>query len=340
MHDLILRYPAQVLCAQEVDLEFFAALQSPWEHIEEKCPDMTSAMAEARAANWGSWLVIRGTEGDEEEEKGKTQSRSCLIAVRSSRAQNIRLLESHKMFNGYYRTGGGNRNKAYSRILCAEITWWRPVKHSMYFRVITFHLHSKVARKDKGFASAFAEFFHKLAAVITRTHADILTGDFNMALFLVIPELQKRGLQTVTMVANFGWCGPKQNRPKKTSALAEGVLGADDVVTKWDSCAVFLLKPLDGPLKKCFTSSDLEAPANLTYCDNGQGYIIDSYKGKKPAAMLSMDAIHVRGDLQLRGSTGTRHTRSFPVEDTCLCWCTWDKRPFAARELSPTAKTI
>jgi hypothetical protein len=89
MHDLILRNPAQVLCAQEVDLEFFQALHSPWDYIEEKSPDMTSAVAEARAANWGSWLVIRGTEGDEEDEKGKTQSRSCLVAVRSSRAQNI-----------------------------------------------------------------------------------------------------------------------------------------------------------------------------------------------------------------------------------------------------------
>ena len=127
-----------------------------------------------------------------------------------------------------------------------------------------------------------------------------------MALFLVIPELQKRGIQTITMTANYGWRGPKQNRPKKTSATAEGVSTADDVVIKWDSCAIFMLNPLDGPLKKCFTSSDLENPAKFPYFDNGQGYIIESCKGKKQAAKLSMDAIHVRGDYREGGAVGVR----------------------------------
>ena len=326
MQDLILRNPAQVLCAQEVDLEFVEALANPWEYVQyDRRPQITSAVAEAREANWGEWLVIRGTEGDESEPTGWTQSRSCIIAVRTSRARELRQLEWHKQFNGFYKTGKGNKNRAYSRILCGEITWWRPVKNTMYYRPISAHLHSKVARRDTGFGDQFASFFDLLAGVIKRTDADILTGDFNMSLFQVIPELRRRGLHTVTMVANFGFRGTKEKTGKKTSASAEAAdvawpappgsapPGLDNkIVSKWDSCGIFILKPLQGPVKKRFTGKDLEDPENLAYFGNGQGYVVESYKGKQQAAKTSMDAIHVSGDARSGGAPEVRQKKINP----------------------------
>ena len=71
-------------------------------------------------------------------------------------------------------------------------------------------------------------FFDSLAQYLVRFAARILTGDFNTALFSVIPELRARGFQ-INFAAWYCW----------------GIAAAPDDVNA-DSCGIFVIGPFKG----------------------------------------------------------------------------------------------
>ena len=56
--------------------------------------------------------------------------------------------------------------------------------------------------EERGFANAHSKFWDDLACALVSTNTDILCGDFNMALWRVVPELSSRGLR-ITVLAFY-----------------------------------------------------------------------------------------------------------------------------------------
>ena len=175
--DLIARNPAQVLAAQEVDPKFAQALSDPRGFLKANW-HTTSAELAQRLCNNEHWHVVRGTEGDESEithgrgggfrpgfaaeqdfhythGRGElqdywftpTNSKSCLIAARSTIAEAVNVLQWTKQFDGTYKKNGVIKNK-YSRLLVGEIIWKEPMAGSRRVVVANVHFHHKTAKQD------------------------------------------------------------------------------------------------------------------------------------------------------------------------------------------------
>ena len=56
--------------------------------------------------------------------------------------------------------------------------------------VATVHMHRMTAKKAKGFAESHRKFWLHLHHCMKKHAAVILTGDFNMSLFQVVPKLR------------------------------------------------------------------------------------------------------------------------------------------------------
>ena len=80
----------------------------------------------------------------------------------------------------YFRTrGGGDEAKSVD-----ELT------------IINVHLNHMTAKKDvSNGALAYKRFWDVLARYLAEFRPSIMSGDFNMALFSVVPELTARGFQ-------------------------------------------------------------------------------------------------------------------------------------------------
>ena len=134
------------------------------------------------------------------------------------------------------------------------------------------HFHHLTAKKEQGFAKAHAQFWQCLAENITRYQVRLLAGDFNMALWCVVPELRRRGIR-VDIAAWFPW-----------RCTSEGVF--EDVV-KCDSEAVFVIGGARSiKLRSSAFALGLEsAPAYKEQVPAsffaGQGYPLHSYLPKK-----------------------------------------------------------
>jgi hypothetical protein len=142
-HDIILRNPAQVLVAQEVDDAFAELLKNP---TSQRCGPIapSSALAERSPVTDG-WLVLRGDEGPGSEGK------SLLIAARRSLCRTLTLRHWEKHFDGRFKArsnGRSKESKAYTRLMVADIHWHK----LMYGRTMTcianVHFHHKTAKKD------------------------------------------------------------------------------------------------------------------------------------------------------------------------------------------------
>ena len=95
--------------------------------------------------------------------------------------------------------------------------------------LMTVHIHFSFAKKQGGckdWATKWATWWDKLAEYIVKFKVRILTGDFNMALFRVIPELRARSIP-----ANI-----------TAAYMFKNSLG----LTKIDSTAIFIIGPLAG----------------------------------------------------------------------------------------------
>ena len=200
------------------------------------------------------------------------------------------------------------------------------------------HLHCRTAKKDlKEGASAFRRFWDTLAKYLVSYGPRYLCGDFNMALFAVVPELRARGFQ-INLAAWYCW----------QTHLEQEV--------RADSCAIFRLGPCQG-IRMCFDASAFgftppELPSNcsmvmetLPEADGkpsekrrypvprftwGQGFPLGSYKPEhRPrreqfvhwtfAPVFDKDSPAVAGIMEM-----TKNRQAFPFGvDTSIGSCSW-----------------
>ena len=139
-HDLVLRNPAQVLAAQEVDEDFARLLWNPTsQRFGPLAPASTLVEREAVA---DGWVVLRGDEGPGSEGK------SLMIAARKSLCKEIRLRRWEKRFDAKYRARAGKHSKAYTRLMVADVIWGKRMYGRWSTCIANVHLHHKTAKKD------------------------------------------------------------------------------------------------------------------------------------------------------------------------------------------------
>lgn len=151
--DLIVRNPAQVLLAQEVDERFIEALRHPAESQEaQTAPHAvvgqgTPAVAgqgrnyNDRPVNMREWHVAAGTEGT------GSAATSLIVAARSTRAKSSTVVEWNKLFHREYKKGG-RTHFAYSRVLTAQVEWHEAMHGRMATQVANVHFHHLAAKKE------------------------------------------------------------------------------------------------------------------------------------------------------------------------------------------------
>ena len=231
-----------------------------------------------------------------------------MICGRESLVSGMRLLVFHRTKDGSYthtnkRTKEKVTKTAVSRIMVAsaKMRFWRTRGSGEAdsddqdfgeLRVANVHLHPKTAKKGlQAGGDSYRRFWDLLARYLAELRPRILCGDFNMALFLVVPELRARGFQ-INLAAWYPW---QQQHERFVRA---------------DSCGIFRIGPCEG-VRMCYGLSALglegpDLPANCsmvmeTLRDQdgretgkrpypitnvpflGQGYPLSSYHPQVPA---------------------------------------------------------
>ena len=176
---------------------------------------------------------------------------TTMIFARASLVKGIRLLVYHRTADGPYtvsKSKGRLKTKstkmAVSRIMIAsaKMRFWENRgsgedgfgdQDADEFRLANVHLHFRTAKRDlQGGGAAYKRFWDVLARHLAEFRPAVLCGDFNMALFAVVPELRARGFQ-INLAAWYCW---QQEYEIKVRA---------------DSCGIFRLGPLSG-VRLCY----------------------------------------------------------------------------------------
>ena len=188
--DIVVKNPAHILCAQEVDQEFIGVLQDPAigatpipKRVYRTKTDAAADVARSQnLKNAVKWHVVYGDEGEGSGDK------TCIIAVKESVAAEVELLEWRKIPDGRYKDKKKKWHPAESRILVARVWWKKPMHGKAATVVATAHMHRLTAKKARGFEKAHNVFWRYLHVAMA-THAPVvLTRDFNM------PHMPLRGL--------------------------------------------------------------------------------------------------------------------------------------------------
>ena len=127
------------------------------------------------------WHVVKGSNDGHN---------SCIVAVRSTVAKGVTLLEWRKIADGTFRKDSKRRGCAESRILVARIEWKQPMHGQAATVVATAHMHYMTAKRQGGLCNAHDYFWRELGRILKRWDPVVLTGDFNMSLFQVVPKLR------------------------------------------------------------------------------------------------------------------------------------------------------
>ena len=138
------------------------------------------------------WIVAVGEDVD----KVKTN----LVAVRSTYATAVDVLEWHKTIDGTYkgklskkqRENGTDKREvnAISRVLVVEVTLKQPWSGRTTVKIANVHLHHMTAKGDGKFKVCSQKWRAGFRGLIERWDIDIAAGDFNMALWKVVPSLR------------------------------------------------------------------------------------------------------------------------------------------------------
>ena len=116
-----------------------------------------------------------------------------LVAVRRSVARDLLLLQNSSSFAHPYKDHG-KQKVANARVLMCEIWFKQRIQHiGSSLGVAVVHLHYHIAKMSAG-AIVYKQFWDRLAADLIRNNIKFLSGDFNMALTRVVPELRSRGV--------------------------------------------------------------------------------------------------------------------------------------------------
>ena len=132
-------------------------------------------------------------------------------------------------------------------------------------------MHHQTAKKAKGFSDAHARFWAELFELVQRFDVRIISGDFNMSVYIVVSTLRRLGL-VIDVAALYPW---------RTEDKGE---------LRSDSCGIFLIGgcrtvQLHYPLQ-CFSETEAASShgdaVTLDKFRKGQGYPLNSYLPKKP----------------------------------------------------------
>ena len=150
---------------------------------------------------YGGWLVAFG------DEPGPT----CIVAGKRSMFKSITRLEWHKPSGGQFtpptkRKDGTKKDKvdAWSRILVAELEFWRPIAGLSYLRVASVHMHRHPAARRQGFKVGADDFWTGLHHRLQKLNVHIVGGDFNMSMYDAVARLKPLGT-AVTLLAAHAW---------------------------------------------------------------------------------------------------------------------------------------
>ena len=313
--DIVLRCPANILCAQEVDKEFIQLLKNPSTSLKKSPKWVPKSEAAAVAAkreeiqNASAWHVVHGDEGG-------SNLGTCIVAVRASVAREIQLVEWRRIADGQYKNAKKQWRPAESRILVARIIWRRPMHGEAATVVATAHMHRMTAKKARGFDAARADFWGHLNAVLCKHRPVLLTGDFNMALAEVVPKLRAANIPA-ELLSWFAWV---QTDDATLLTVAEAEEEQDDGATAsasagpapaaaapasagpapaakpngpvlLDSCGIITLRHQKS-MKACLNVDDLKGTEKLPRFSAGQGYPLTSYIGGEAAAIQSLTRVH------------------------------------------------
>jgi len=153
---------------------------------------------------------------------GNETCKTNLIAGRTGLVERMAALFWLKRNDGSYRDNKTKKlRNAYTRVLVVSVKFKEP-RHNMTATVVAnVHLHHNTAKKAKGFSQSWTTFWIELADLIRKYSVRILTGDWNMSLFQVVPCLRQQGIN-LDVAALYGY--------------AEGAQQL-----KLDSCGVFIV---------------------------------------------------------------------------------------------------
>ena len=180
---------------------------------------LSSSAASSATAEQPMWIVAVGDASD--------SVKTNLVAARSTYAKDIKVLEWHKTHDGSYKgklskTQRANLNHAkrmvdaMSRVLVVEVTLRQPWSGRTKITIANVHLHYMTAKGEGPFKDGSLKWWAGLRSILERFDVDIVAGDFNMALWKVVPTL-RRHQRIVALVSAFAFC-----TASSTAAIAEG----------------------------------------------------------------------------------------------------------------------
>ena len=178
------RNPAQIIGLCECEAALDALLQEP--------PDESPQQAKPQSGRLErpafEYLTMRGQEAS-----------SVLLGVRANTGRRVELLHWDRLAHGKYR-----KKTAYSRVLHSRIITDQNIgcvgkSHT----VMVIHVHRHLA--NNVWPTKLKQFWDWLAERLLT--CDVLMGDFNMAFFMVVPEIRSRGV-TIDLGAWFPWKAP------------------------------------------------------------------------------------------------------------------------------------
>ena len=147
-----------------------------------------------------------------------------LIAVRRSIASELSLLQ-HDCNLSAVITDHGKQKEVQARVMMCDIEFKRHMQCiGKSLGVAVVHLHYAIAKMSDN-AEVYKRFWDNLAADLRRNNIRFMSGDFNMALTKVVPELRSRGI-TADLCAWYPYFASN---------------AAHDQTLHLDSCAIFVI---------------------------------------------------------------------------------------------------
>jgi hypothetical protein len=172
----------------------------------------SSSTSEAAGVDSSSWMTVEVKGGLDDplagwhvvcgEEEGAT----CIVAGKRSMFKSITRLQWHLASGGTYKSKGRTRKaiQAWSRVLVAELEFWRPCAGFEKLRVASVHMHRMPAARRSGFCSGADEFWKGLHVRLLDCNVQFVGGDFNMSLYDTVSRLKSAGT-AVTLLAAHAW---------------------------------------------------------------------------------------------------------------------------------------
>ena len=292
MNDDLRRGPATIIILQEAHPDVIETLSSP------------SVEGEASADN----VLDRRSAYQYSCLRGNEDGNSLLVAGRSTVVDSVEKIKWVKRLDGHYTKKKVTKN-AFTRIFVVNVAFRNPVCGHADLAICNVHFHHLTAKKESGFARSHDSFWVELADICKGANVRILAGDFNMAIFQVVPMLRQKGVM-IDMAACFPW-QRNDTGALQLDSFGIFVIGGSAKIVVQNSFSVFECRGGGQPtLAEEAESADADSEVEvvserLLRFNTGQGYGVDSYlpKGKQLQAVReSLTKSVVLGAIAAAGS--------------------------------------